>query len=150
MFVEKKDENKITIGSLFFRFKGRVSFHFFFTMVLMFFRATLNSINSKLFERKEISFLDLFPDIKILRSLLIFFIKDKKSFIFVAIFFVLSFALLYYVCDTEEEKLMVEGNHYIKNLLLDKFRKLSFEEKKKEKDKIQTLIKNDVLNIGYY
>ncbi len=48
-----------------------------------------------------------------------------------------------------EEELRVKGGHYTKNLLLEKFRRLSFEEKQAKKDEVNNLIEKDSGEIGY-
>jgi hypothetical protein len=44
----------------------------------------------------------------------------------------------------------VLGGHYAKNLLLDKFRSLTFAEKQVKKDEINNLVERDASEIGYY
>ncbi|CAI2167665.1 18436_t:CDS:2 [Funneliformis geosporum] len=46
-----------------------------------------------------------------------------------------------------EEELMVRGGHYTKNLLLTKFRCLSFEKKRLKKDELRVLVESDSANI---
>jgi hypothetical protein len=43
----------------------------------------------------------------------------------------------------------VLGGHYAKNLLLDKFRRLSFEEKQAKKDELNNLVEKDAYELGY-
>jgi hypothetical protein len=43
----------------------------------------------------------------------------------------------------------VQGGHYVKNQLLDKFRQLPFEEKEKRNKEINILVEFDSGEIGY-
>ncbi|CAI2199210.1 6202_t:CDS:2, partial [Funneliformis geosporum] len=48
-----------------------------------------------------------------------------------------------------KEELRVLGGYHIKNLLLDKFRRLPFEQKKAKKDELNNLIEKDAYELGY-
>jgi len=48
-----------------------------------------------------------------------------------------------------EEELRVLGGYYAKNLLLEKFRGLPFEEKQAKKDELNNLIEKDAYELGY-
>jgi hypothetical protein len=69
---------------------------------------------------------------------------SQIQFISVGVILVSLYSLVHYYDSLREEELKTKGSNYIKNLLLDKFRKLTFEEKKNQKDKIDKLVEVDV------
>ena len=75
---------------------------------------------------------------------------NEKQFIVVGLFLVVVYAFFYYWDSLWEEELGVKGEHYSKNLLLDKFRQLTFIEKQNKKDVVNKLVESDAWEIGHY
>jgi hypothetical protein len=61
----------------------------------------------------------------------------------------LQIALLYF-SNLQKEKFQIEGQYYVKNRLLDKFRQLTFEERERKKKEINTLVEEDSFVVGKF
>jgi hypothetical protein len=135
---------------LYEKFKVKVIKHFILTTPYIICQTILGIIASKIFESKisgeNFNYTQLFPDPlqKFCGNL------GRVSFFFLGIALVSLFALLFYFNYLKEEELTVRGSHYTKNLLLEKFRRLPFEEKQSKKDELRVLVESDSTNIGWY
>lgn len=86
-------------------------------------------------------------------ELLPFFVKEsisKRTFIIGSLLFVSIYAFVCCLDYLWEEELKVRGENYAKNLLLNKFRRLPFQEKQSKKDEIGVLTEVDSANFGWY
>jgi len=52
--------------------------------------------------------------------------------------------------NLQKEKFQIEGQYYVKNRLLDKFRQLTFEERERKKKEINTLVAEDSFVVGKF
>jgi hypothetical protein len=141
-------KKKIAFWSLYEKFRTKVIKHFVITTPYIICQNILISIASKIFESKisdeNFNYANLFPD-----SLQVFFGNlGKVSFFLLGVTLVSLFALLFYFSYLKEEELIVRGDHYTRNLLLEKFRRLPFEEKQSKKDELRVLVESDSANIG--
>ena len=141
---------KITFRSLYEKFRIKVIKHFLITTPYIICQNILIGIASKIFESKisdeKFNYANLLPD-----PLQVFFGNlGKVGFFLLGITLVSLFALLFYFSYLKEEELMVRGDRYTKNLLLEKFRRLPFEEKQSKKDELRVLVESDSANIGWY
>jgi ABC-type bacteriocin/lantibiotic exporter with double-glycine peptidase domain len=100
-----------------------------------------------LFEKKEVGrdsdYSELLP----------VFIKEnisKRAFVVGSLLFASIFSLVCCFDYLWEEELKVKGENYAKNLLLNKFRRLPFQEKQSKKDEIGVLTEVDSANFGWY
>jgi len=96
------------------------------------------------------NFFDSFP--KFLKN----FFGGSEIFISKEYFAVIGLSLiticffLYYLYTFWEKKLKTRSKNYIKDLLLDKFRQLPFEERQVKKSEINMLARIDSVNVGEY
>ncbi|MDR1670146.1 MAG: ABC transporter ATP-binding protein/permease [Spiroplasmataceae bacterium] len=74
---------------------------------------------------------------------------SKGVFIVIGLIALLIYSLVYYWDDFWEKELITRGGRYTKNLLLDKFSRLSLEEQKNRRDQINNLVEKDSEEVGY-
>lgn len=140
---------KISFKSLSSKFKFSVIRHFLltaiWTILLSFSLANISNI------------MENNPVQSVFFSLLPSQLRKRISFLsepgFFALWWLLltsTYALVYWFDSLQEEKLRIKGEHYLKNLLLDKFRHLSWEEKQTQQKEIGTLVELDAGEIGHY
>ena len=129
-----KKLNKISFFHLFKVFKWRVIIYWLTSIITVtisyiFFTSTYEIITSG--SKIENYFTELLPTF--LTKIFKFPTWAKKDFlIFLAILITLQIALLYF-SNLQKEKFEIEGQYYVKNRLLDKFRQLTFEERERKK-----------------
>jgi ABC-type bacteriocin/lantibiotic exporter with double-glycine peptidase domain len=146
----RKKQKKINFWSLYKKFKFKVIKHFAFSTICTILSSLLTEAIFNLFQENEIksgsNFSKLLPAILQKKSGSI----GKEKFVAGGIIVASFYALIYYFDNLWEEELRIEGGHYSKNLILDKFRHLPFKEKKLRQDEINNLVEDDADNVGYY
>ena len=75
---------------------------------------------------------------------------SKNGFILLGVLSVFLYFLFFYFHELYAEKLIIKINAYLKNLTLQKFRRLPLEEQLKQKGKISSLIERDNEVVGYH
>jgi hypothetical protein len=130
--IVKKAPKKINKISFFYLFKNFRWKMITYWLTLILIEAILYlflDFSFKLFfgEIDTKNFANFFPDF--IRVIFDISVLSKKAFLtFFAILIVLHFFLSYFL-NLQKRKLQIEGEYYVKNLLLDKFRQLPFEER---------------------
>lgn len=77
-------------------------------------------------------------------------ITSKEKFIIFGIFLVSFYAIIYHFDDILERKLAISGKYFSRNLLLNKYRLLGFEDRIERRNEISILIESDASKFGYY
>ena len=146
---------KIGFWTLFKKFKFRVIRHFLVSTLRTAWSLVLTAPIVALFQKEKIStgynYAEILIPEKIRQQSLFRKISlTQGQFIVIGLLLVVGYVFIYYWDYLWEEELRIRGGHYAKNLLLNKFRRLPFEEKQKQKDQINKLIENDTWEIGSY
>ncbi|RHZ36437.1 ABC transporter, ATP-binding protein [endosymbiont GvMRE of Glomus versiforme] len=145
---KENQKQKINFWTLYEKFKFKVIRNFLLATILTVLSVFLMLIIDNLVSKKKIvddNYSLLLP--KILRGC--FTSLTKEKFILLGIILVFLYALTFYFSSLWEEELRVQGGHYVKNHLLDKFRQLPFEEREKRSKEINILVEFDSGEIGY-
>ncbi|KLL05132.1 MAG: ABC transporter ATP-binding protein [Mycoplasmataceae bacterium RV_VA103A] len=139
---------KIGFWTLVKKFKWEVFRHFLlitvWTILYTIVFALINNIIEKKFAGDNFSLLlpeklqGLFPNLTL------------KQFVFWGLVLVGLFAFTSYFSSLWEEELRIKGGHYVKNTLLEKFRRLPLTEKKVRQKEISTLVELDSGQFGRY
>jgi ABC-type bacteriocin/lantibiotic exporter with double-glycine peptidase domain len=139
---------KIDFWTLCKKFKFEVVRHFLITVVWTVFLSFVLAMISNLSEKKPTNgnFSSILPE-----KLRGFFPNlTLKQLAVWGLVLIGLFAFISYFSSLWEEELRIKGGHYTKNVLLDKFRQLSLEEKQKRQKEINTLVELDSGEIGHY
>lgn len=72
-----------------------------------------------------------------------------NNFVFLGLILIFLFTFFVYFVNLWEEELRVRSDYYITNCLLDKFRRLPFEEKQEKSKEIDTLVRKDTGEVSY-
>jgi hypothetical protein len=75
--------------------------------------------------------------------------ESSKGFFIFGLSLVLFLSILKYLENTKENEIRIKSGHYIKNLVLEKFRNLDFHNKITKKAELDTLAEMDSEEIGY-
>lgn len=146
---------KINFQTLYRKFKFKVIRHFLFTILWVFWNVVLFGAIAQLFQKEKIptgyNYAEILIPGKIREWGLLNRIDIGQGlFIIIGLLLVVGYALIRYWSHLWEGELRIKGGHYVKNLLLEKFRRLLFEEKQAKKDEVNKLVESDSWEVGHY
>jgi ABC-type multidrug transport system fused ATPase/permease subunit len=142
---------KFNFWTLFRKFKFKVVRHFISSTILTLIGVILLRVITEIFQLKGKP--DNWTNVLLSENIQNFLgLKDAKisegKFIIIGLLLVSICALIYYWDSLWEQELSVRGEHYAKNILLEKYRRLPFEEQQKRKNEINNLVERDSWEIG--
>ncbi|WNE41130.1 MAG: Vitamin B12 import ATP-binding protein BtuD [Mycoplasmataceae bacterium] len=143
---------KFNFWTLFRKFRFKIIRHFFCSALKTVLSLSLFKIIAGIFrlEKKPDNYLNLLVKEEFQSTLGLRGVGISQGvFILIGLLLILMYALVYYWDNFWEEELRVRGGHYTKNLLLEKFRRLSFEEQQEQKNQINNLVEKDSGEVGY-
>ncbi|RHZ36974.1 ABC transporter, ATP-binding protein [endosymbiont GvMRE of Glomus versiforme] len=146
---KEKQNQKIDFWTLYEKFKFKVIRHFLlttiWTIISVFLLLIIDNFISEDAKITNDNYSSLLPEV--LQGH--FSSLTKENFVLLGVVLVFFYAIFFYFSNLWEEELRVQGGHYVKNQLLDKFRQLPFEEKEKRNKEINILVEFDSGEIGY-
>lgn len=148
----KSSIQKFNFWTLFRKFRFKVIRHFISSIILTLIGVVLSRVITEIFrlEEKPNNWTNVLLSENIQNFLGLKHVKiSEGKFIIIGLLLVSLCALIYYWDNLWEEELSVRGEHYTKNILLEKYRRLRFEEQQKRKNEISNLIEKDSWEIGY-